>query len=540
MEHDQPPVLFGSLKEFWLRSANLAIHPQSFLITLALGAAFIYGMELFGFNLSIDEELWGEATEREQLHLHWLRSGRWFWYLLSGWVIPYPIVPTFPLALGLATYLLGCFLILSLWQPRFSLDHILAGLVLLAYPTLIFVLSYSMNYGVGLGFLFVAVGMTLQMSRGSPGSLILAGGFYALALASYQSLIFVAPTIFLVANLKFALSRSAADLPLSRYFLRQGVRLCLALLIGVLLYYGVWKLLLWLSREAPEYILDTYWHPEALLKHPSRIFHRVYQYMLGVYVSGDADFYIDPIRSLPMLLLLSTAALGFAIARARLGRAEKFLCLFLLLCLYWVPFLLHFINNGEMPVRSLVSLPLVVAGILYLGLANAGGLWKRLLQIVSLFAILEFSIIDLRLQNATHLALEADRAFGARLLERIDQAVARNKETPWFIEFVGYHAFPETSLRVKREHIGASFFAWDMGNTYRMTAFLKVLGLRKLYPAPEEKRRTLMPMTAGLTIWPDEGSVRVIGDTVVVKLGDYSQGQLELLCSQAAPCRTGN
>jgi hypothetical protein len=69
-----------------------------------------------------------------------------------------------------------------------------------------------------------------------------------------------------------------------------------------------------------------------------------------------------------------------------------------------------------------------------------------------------------------------------------------------------------------------------------MAIFLKVLGLSKLEFAPLTRRRALIAEAIKLDKWPSEHSIKVVDDSVIVKLSDYSNFQLNELCPAQADC----
>jgi hypothetical protein len=57
------------------------------------------------------------------------------------------------------------------------------------------------------------------------------------------------------------------------------------------------------------------------------------------------------------------------------------------------------------------------------------------------------------------------------------------------------------------------------------------LGLEEeLQPLPVKERSEMMSLTSTMPIWPDNGSVQVFEDTVVIKFGPYSYVQNKTIC----------
>lgn len=100
-----------------------------------------------------------------------------------------------------------------------------------------------------------------------------------------------------------------------------------------------------------------------------------------------------------------------------------------------------------------------------------------------------------------------------------------------YFEMVGYVDRPDTPLIPRIENIGASFFGWDQGNSMRVVNFLKILGYYGVEPLELNQRTQFVKIGEEMPNWPDEGSVKVIDNTVIVKFSPYSRTQKEEICS---------
>ncbi len=55
--------------------------------------------------------------------------------------------------------------------------------------------------------------------------------------------------------------------------------------------------------------------------------------------------------------------------------------------------------------------------------------------------------------------------------------------------------------------------------------FINTLEYIDWKPLPSAEQRALIEVTSIMPSWPSQGSVRVFGDTAVIKFGDYSYSQ---------------
>ena len=72
------------LAEAWMRKAGP-------VAAFVLAVTMTYGFEIFSFHLTLDEELFGEATQGSYALL-WLAQGRWAMGALTM-LVPSPVVP---------------------------------------------------------------------------------------------------------------------------------------------------------------------------------------------------------------------------------------------------------------------------------------------------------------------------------------------------------------------------------------------------------------------------------------------------------------
>jgi hypothetical protein len=97
------------------------------------------------------------------------------------------------------------------------------------------------------------------------------------------------------------------------------------------------------------------------------------------------------------------------------------------------------------------------------------------------------------------------------------------------LEVVGYASRPSTIVMPKIETFWTAFF--ECGAPGRILAFLQTTGYYGLQPLPEKKRIQMVEYALVMPKWPQEGSVIVVNDTILVKFGPYSGTQKMGICS---------
>jgi len=492
------------------------------LLLAALAAVTLsaYGFELFNMNLTIDEEVFVFSSTPPV----WFIQGRWGMYLLNRFLLPYPVIPFVPLAVALVFHLAAVLLLLRTWGVRRTWPQVLVGGVALAYPGLTY--QYSMailNYGLGIGF-FCAALSVFMLARASGWRRLLAAIPASFALAIYQGFVPVLAAVYLVHFIAATLEEDHRKIDLGR-----GLWLAGTLVLAGGLYLLVQRLFQLAGAPASSYI-NRFFDLPFLRENAPLVLSRTWQFLLRVYL-GDASIYGRTVAALGITLGLGLVGLAIGILRSNLLPLHKALVTLLGVGLVILPFVPGLLTRGELEMRFLICLAVVIMGWLTLGLMKAPRVVQSLLGIVGGVCLFQFIVSTNTLYYASHLASEADRLLASRLIAAIDDARASaGVSHVRYLEVVGYPEWPEADRIAKEDTIGASFFEWDQGNVYRVQLFLRDIGYSDLEPLPPPARGQLIPVASAMPVWPDLGSVGIEGETVIVKFGPYSLIQRQVIC----------
>lgn len=294
-------------------------------------------------------------------------------------------------------------------------------------------------------------------------------------------------------------------------------------------YYIIQKLFLFFSSTHIGYV-DTFFDINFLRENFSDVNRQVFSTLKRVYF-GSPSIYGNKIRILVLIIILAFGSFAVRLIQGKLSIVSKIFVLFLSLLLLVLPFSSGYLMRGTIAMRFLVALPIIFAGLIMLGVDSRSQAIKLYAAFLVGFCIFQFVISINTLFAASHLALQADRVLAGRILERIAEAKATTGvEELKYMEVVGYIDRSPTRLIPKLETFGASFFEWDQGNTNRVLLFLRTLGYQELQALPIGERSKIMEPASKMPVWPDKGSVQMIDDTVVLKLGPYSYVQKRTIC----------
>lgn len=478
-----------------------------------------YGFELFSLNLTIDEELHAFSNGP---HSMWIAEGRWGMYLVNAILLPCTLVPVIPLLVALVLHAAAALLALDCWRVRSPVDTIALGGLMLTLPTLSHLYMFStVSHGIGCGLLCAATSLCLfQRGRGWWRWCAVVPAAFAIAI--YQPLALVVATLFTV--------HLAIENDRGRGVLLEGVRVAGLLVVSFLLTILVQKTLTSLLAaslsdadkavfaERAAYI-GKHFDLESLRSSPREIAAMVLRSMLQYY-SGWHDNYGLPIAALGGVVTVSLAVSCRRIWGREETRRHRLVAVVLLACLLGLPFAGGMLSKGVLQTRTLLALPFAVAGLVLLALRHARGIVRTFLLVLVAACVFQSCVSTNRLFGTAHLSLEADRLVAVRVMERIDQAAAAAGEPPpVHLEVVGRLRRNESTALPRRVAFGRSFFELRQTGP-RVAAFLEICGYRHLEPPPASQVAELASVAREMPAWPAPGSVKVVGDTALVKFSD--------------------
>lgn len=491
-----------------------SLPPLSSLKMILFVGLFVYGFELFNFNFSIDEEI---HSLRQSSVAEWLAQGRWGMAILNL-IIPYTVIPVISLLIGIFTIGSSMLITTTAINGKFTIASFLASCLAFVFPTLIFILSFStISYGIGFGFLAASVGSLLFDKRRYLWSIILFG----FAISIYQSFTFLIITILSFQILNDHLKATKKPYPL--------LSLTLVLLGGLTFYYLVQKLSILFSGLEITY-LSNFLSLGSLIKEPLKVIKSTLKDVLDIYF-GKSDLYFTYSFALAATVFMSFFIIVNRIIRSRSSALTKSLMFFIFLTALLSPFIMHLLNGGFMPVRSMVSVPFAMGLLFLVAYKYSGKVMRMLLVVFASFATVHLTVATVRWQLSGHLALQNDRNLAEQIIIKANHLIAQSNTPVKYFEVVGYNTIKESLLIKKKDTIGASFFEWDGGNPYRILAFLELYGMPDLDVASIENRSMLLSETKTMPSWPQDGSIAVINETIILKFGDYSVTQRHILCN---------
>jgi len=486
---------------------------------LAIVAIAAYGFELFNLNLTIDEEIhafWSQANV-------WIAQGRWGMFLLNTLLIPYPIIPFVPLFVALVFHIAAVLILLRAWGVESKLQEAAVGCLAVSFPTMAYVYTFStLNYGIGIGLFLAASSVFLFARRtGRRQFLAVIPGVFSISI--YQGLSVALVCLYLIQFLRVELQSTSRTIDV-----RNLLKIVSVLVLSAVVYYFIQKLFLLISASRIVYI-DQYFDVAFAREHFAAVLRRTFALARRVYL-GSPAVYANRITALAPIVIASMIGVAAALRSSSLVPWNKLLVGLMVVVVLLLPFAMGPLMKGDLAIRFLVGVPFVFAGLAMLGMRAYSRNVHLLMSIVVGVCVFQFVISTNYLFSSSHLALQADRALGAVLLARIEEVKDAAGGDPKYYEVIGYLERAPTNLIPKSGTFGASFFEWEEGDSYRIVGFLRTLGLQGLGPLPQERRIQFTAMANSMPSWPRAGSVAAVGDTMLIKFGNYSKTQRRKIC----------
>ncbi|UVF18359.1 glucosyltransferase domain-containing protein [Microvirga terrae] len=493
---------------------HLPIASRLMLIFIAL-----YLSELGIFPLSIDEEF---AAFRDDPAV-WVAQGRWAVYLIELFLLPQPTIPYLPVVLFGVCTVVSYLLILRSLRFETNLWAYILFPLFAAFPIWFFIIEFYTNLpGIGLGLL--STGLTLyyydrlisssdcKLSSifGQLNSLIIAIVATAFALACYQSFLF----FIISAGLGAILVKLPGHNRIWRLVWQGSAIMAIVIVGGGVLYYLIWMALLY-GLGVPISYIQGFADLGSFLENPVRILNTSLAELWKIY-SGSPAVYGH--RNLVGVLILA-GLLAILVQLSSRGLAAVGAGIILIVAILTAPFALHPLSRGFAAYRSMVAVPYIVFLCGTLVLTSRIHL-MRVIGIAAVILVIFGSLYSLSLfQAANHLVRDHDRLVAQQVYTRI--AAAHDKfdvNKPYLVDFYGGKKFQTPYPRVLSSTIGQSFFEWDQGNPYRIISFMNLIGFSNLKPLAADQRANYLAEFNTMAIWPNEGSVKVIGDVTLVRL----------------------
>jgi len=495
-------------------------------------ACIAMGGFMFNHSLTVDEEL----ALFSDLAGNISAQGRFTLEMIGRALEPRGIMPLAPYLILAACYVLSYSIILGLHGLKHSWKTQVGFLVFILFPTNWLMQEWAVlatALGIGLVCSALAAYLTLESMQSTltkasrAGRSVLAVALLVVSMSTFQSQI----TLYLAIGVGVTLFSFPGSISSKLTARFSNLRTWFIHAIAALAAYTLTtKIFLLVTAQNIQHVNIYFRSPYFMLRtQPIKYITGNLEQLARTYFT-PGYFYGNPLFALSLLLIgsillyLSLGSQRPAIgphAEISLRRGWQAWTGWLLLLT--LPLALNVISQpNRIPMRAFSALPYVawLVTMVWLELTDR---WKRLwsLRIGTILACLLIFQSLVAISN-----FYAARTFN----QRSDQLVASTIASA--IAASPDQVQPVTSLLTKGSltrkdpyrtawysFAGASFFNWDGGSTFRISSWLRGMGLPALTPINKENTQEFEKDFAKMKIWPQPGSIRIVGQTVLVKLG---------------------
>jgi hypothetical protein len=301
----------------------------------------------------------------------------------------------------------------------------------------------------------------------------------------------------------------------------------LGCLVGGLLYVGVTRAVLFVSGQKLTYVTGfVRWSDFTSSATSHAAIEGTIRQLRGLLTGLDPTF----IRRRWGIVALLPAWLGVFAAFFRLfqaghrGLRETVLPATLVLGAALSAFVPIAVAAGTAPTRTLVALPLLYAA------GGASMMKQNWIGRIPQWAVLSLALlsntwISATLFNADAIARDRDKIMAAQIAERLAAIPGFGPDRPRMFILYGKWTHEVAGPAVRAEWFGQSFFEEDEGNPFRVERYLRLLGIRGLQPGYISCAQDDLAEIEAMPSWPAVGSVALVREKVVIKLGPISGAQ---------------
>lgn len=481
--------------------------PSFFIFAVILNLAM-----LTIFSISIDDEYSAFRSD----HSMWVMQGRWMIYLLQSFILPQAVVPYLP-HLIFVFFMTGSYLcLIRAHDLQVDFFSYLLFPIFCIFPIWTFIGVFYANIpAVGLGLFLISFAAYLFRCLVIEKSnayylMIIQILLVTIAIGTYQSFLFafcsmclgVIAYTHIKQGICFAKIRSSL------------IMLAVILLSSTLIYFIINNIFLYMLNVKTAYI-GMFYNPDILLSEPIKTIFESLKQMKETYSSSS--LYGVSFEGIGALMLLGIYAV---LVNKNLPRIiDKIMIVGLVFMLALAPFALNFFSNGLMPLRTLVGVPYVVWFSALLALINHQKIIRALVMILIVVGIFQIMYANSLYAASLQLRQTHDEMLANSLYQRIIDVHPNFDRTKIYpVAFYGPKFVELPYPKVLSSTISESFFSWDYGSATRMVSYMKLIGFNNLEVAANSD--DFISYFKDMPNWPAAGSVKVVSDVTLIKLGD--------------------
>ncbi|WP_109831480.1 glucosyltransferase domain-containing protein [Reichenbachiella versicolor] len=474
-----------------------------------LGINIIIGIFCHGFLLTNIIINWDGALNLNYSNIAHIPSGRWFTALLGtiseSTILPFPFVAISIILLAISGWMLS-----KILGARSTLGQLLVSAVLICYP----------GYAVGMSYTWVcyiyplatvlALSSIFLAQKESVKSMIGALILFTLMLGTYQGLISFATSVILVLTIQNVSTNSPFNIK----------RYAILIVGGSVFYKLITNVILWvLNLEYTQYLHADEINTQYILEHSVKNFLLTYStikhFFSGLYVSipGYLFLGIAALFCISILILLFRSSTTLTISK-------KLVIIGLVLVAPPLVFATKFLNTDIYTLLTFGTVP-VFAGLLLFIIRQHISVLSSLGYVIGIVILIGFinrsNIIHLK----NHLWTETTLRIASDISVKIASLEAYRPEFKLVrIGNLSSKRFPHNQLSPFDENALTMITASGMGTygeAHTLNGVMNYLGFNYPVVSEDDLPTTVIERVKKMPSYPEEGSINVLDEYVIVK-----------------------
>ena len=511
------------------KATNFISANKALLVYLLIIGLLSYGGDVFNFSLNIDSE--NHAFDYGA-KAGWVSQGRWGMYFLNLILLPDAIMPVIPMLIAVAGSAIGAlFFVHILSSSRGAADYFAAPIAI-ACPVIYFAFYFTtLGYGVGIAFAVAGYGMYM-LTRWTWCGAIVAAACFCFGMAVYQA---VLPLIAILFCLYLESSVIEADKLLFVVFIKRCGIFLLTMCLAYVLYEVIKRVSLrYMGIAFDSGYMSGFMSYKPTWEYLTLTLKKTFPIAIDYYTGGKL-YYLYDLISLKILFYLTFLASIIRIFCSNNSWLVRILAVCFLLFAIVSPMLMHILNSGYMPPRTVLGVPQVLAGLVFFTMCSRSNILRVVTATLVIACVYNFCVINNRYAFSNAMIWQADRDLSLAIQQRIAEVlpkIAPEKDhlAVYPMEIVGWVEYAETPIFVQREVIGASFYKWAAGDVERVERLFRTMGVLSYRAATQAERISVVEQAKNMPDWPYNGSVDVINGIVVIKFREYNPNQFISMC----------
>ena len=299
-----------------------------------------------------------------------------------------------------------------------------------------------------------------------------------------------------------------------RHSIRSISRCAMMLLTALLIYEFISKALMHVPGvvDGGSYFKNQFmWSREQYSETMARVLHEIAGSASGTEYYGENLYSVSLI---PFFIVVFFSS--------RTGWLRTFLIASTATMILFLPFSIVMVMGSTQPARTFVvqgASSSALWGLAFLARPWLAVRHKSIVVFGCCAYVLVAAFLSSRLAFTDYIQWRADTSTGTRLIASLYQSYPQFDESDRAVYFYGAYNRPNFWRHSNFDMFGVSFFAWDGGNTDRITTFLTASGIADLHSPVASIRPDLAIAARQLPIWPRSGAMKIYNNVLVVRIG---------------------